>query len=88
MSKYGDFSGPYFPAFGLNTERYGVSLPIQSECGKMWTRIIPNADTFHAMVRQLISLSELMVMFPFIVLQSSLSPTLCLPLPYLKRRKL
>ena len=23
MSKYGDFSGPYFPAFGLNTERYG-----------------------------------------------------------------
>ena len=51
------------------------------------TRIIPNADTFHAMVRQLISLSELMVMFPFIVLQSSLSPTLCLPLPYLKRRK-
>ena len=23
MSKYGDFSGPYFPAFGLNTDRYG-----------------------------------------------------------------
>ena len=23
MSKYGDFSGPCFPAFGLNTERYG-----------------------------------------------------------------
>ena len=21
--KHGDFSGPYFPAFGLNTERYG-----------------------------------------------------------------
>ena len=28
------FSGPYFPAFGLSTERYGVSLRIQSECGK------------------------------------------------------
>ena len=25
------FSGPYFPAFGLNTERYSVSLRIQSE---------------------------------------------------------
>ena len=24
MSKYGDISGPYFPVFGLNTERYGV----------------------------------------------------------------
>ena len=25
MPKYGVFSGPYFPAFGLNTERYRVS---------------------------------------------------------------
>ena len=40
------FSGPYFPAFGLNTERYGVSLRIQSECGETQTRIIPNTDTF------------------------------------------
>ena len=23
------YSGPYFPSFGLNTERYGVSLPIR-----------------------------------------------------------
>ena len=22
MSKYGVFSGPYFPVFGLNTEKY------------------------------------------------------------------
>ena len=29
----------YFPAFGLNTERCEVSLPIQSECGKIRTRI-------------------------------------------------
>ena len=29
------FSGPYFPAFGLNTDRYSVSLRIQSECRKM-----------------------------------------------------
>ena len=34
----GLFSGPCFPAFGLNEERYSVSLRIQSECGKIWTR--------------------------------------------------
>ena len=38
MFKYGVFSGLYFPAFGLNTERYFVSLRIQSECGKIRTR--------------------------------------------------
>ena len=38
VSKYGVFSDPYFPAFGLNTERYSVTLGIQSECGKIWTR--------------------------------------------------
>ena len=43
-----DYSGPHVPAFGLNTERYGVSLCIQSKCGKMRTRITPNTDTFHA----------------------------------------
>ena len=31
------YSGPYFPAFGLNTERYGVSLRIQSKCVKTQT---------------------------------------------------
>ena len=35
VSKYGVFSGPYFPAFGL---RYKVSLRIQSEFGKIRTR--------------------------------------------------
>ena len=38
VSKYGVISGPYFPAFGLNTERYKVSLCIQSKCGKIRTR--------------------------------------------------
>ena len=28
------FFGPHFPAFGLNMDRYYVSLRIQSECGK------------------------------------------------------
>ena len=46
------YSGPYFPAFGVNTERYGVSLRIQSECGKIWTRKTPNTDTFHAVIPQ------------------------------------
>ena len=42
------YSGPYFPAFELNTERYGLFLRIHSEFGKMRTRITPNTDTFHA----------------------------------------
>ena len=42
------YSGMHFPTFGLNTERYRVSLRIQSECGKMRTRITPNTDAFHA----------------------------------------
>ena len=37
-SKYGVLPGPYFHAFGLNTERYSVSLRIQSECRKIRTR--------------------------------------------------
>ena len=46
------YSGPYFPAFGLNRERYFASLGIQSECGKIWicTWITPNMDTFYAML--------------------------------------
>ena len=38
--KYGVFSSPYFPLFGLNTEIYGVNLRIISEYGKIWTRKI------------------------------------------------
>ena len=41
-------SGPLFPAFGLNTERYSGSLLILSECGKIRTRKTPNTDNFHA----------------------------------------
>ena len=40
-------SGPHFATFGLNMERYSVSLRIQSECGKMRTKITPNTDTFY-----------------------------------------
>ena len=41
------FSGPCFPASGLNTETYGVNLHIQSKCGKIRTRKTANTDTFH-----------------------------------------
>ena len=41
------YSGPHFPAFGLNAERCGVSLCIQSEFRKTRTRITQNTDTFH-----------------------------------------
>ena len=46
----GIHSGPYFLPFGLNTGRYSVSLRIQSECGKIPTRITPNTDTFYAVL--------------------------------------
>ena len=38
VSKYGVISGPYFPTFGMNMERYFVSLRIQSKFGKTRTR--------------------------------------------------
>ena len=44
------YSDPHFPAFGLNMERYGVSLHIQTKCGKLRTRITPNTDTFYVAI--------------------------------------
>ena len=35
VSKYGNFSGPYFPVFRPNTEKYGPQKP-------------PYMNTFHA----------------------------------------
>ena len=46
-ANFRSYSCPHFPGFGLNTVRCGVSLRIQSEYGKMRTRIAPNMDTFH-----------------------------------------
>ena len=40
------FSGLHFPKFALNTERYFVSLRIQSERGKTRIRKTPNTDIF------------------------------------------
>ena len=47
------YSGLYFPTFGLNLEGYSASLRIQSECGKIRTRITQHTDTFYA-VNQII----------------------------------
>ena len=44
------FSGLYFPASRLNTEKYSVYLRIQCECMKIQTRKTPNTDNFHAVI--------------------------------------
>ena len=55
------YSGPYFSAFGLNTERYGLSLRIQSKCRKMGTRITPNMDFFYAVLVKVLTIFQLKV---------------------------
>ena len=44
------YSGRHFSAFELNTKKYGVSLRIHPECGKMRTTITLEADTFYAVL--------------------------------------
>ena len=44
------FSGPHFPAFGLNMEIYVVNLLIQFECGKIRTRKTRNTESFYAVL--------------------------------------
>ena len=45
MSKYEIFSGPYFPAVGLNTERYETLSPNAGKYGPGKTLYL---ETFHA----------------------------------------
>ena len=42
-----NFSGPYFPTFGLNTESNYASLRVQSQCREKQTWKFTNTDTFH-----------------------------------------
>ena len=65
------YSGPHFPAFGLNTQTYKVSLRIQSECEKVRTRITPNTDTFYAVKVSAKSLTTVFDEVHFIVNLSS-----------------
>ena len=40
------YSGPYFPAFGLNTERYSYLCLLSSNAGKYGPEETPYLDTF------------------------------------------
>ena len=42
------YSEFFWSVFSRIWTEYDVSLRIQSECGKIWTRKIPNTDTFLA----------------------------------------
>ena len=44
------FSGPFFLALELNTDRFSVSLRIQSKSGEIRTRKTPNTDKFYAVI--------------------------------------
>ena len=54
------FFGLYFPAFGLNAERYSVYLHVQSECGKIRTR---KSSVFGHFSRSASSLKQLAKVF-------------------------
>ena len=47
MSRYGVFSGPYFPIFGLNTDIYGVNLKFGRNTGKYGPEKTPYLDIFY-----------------------------------------
>ena len=47
------FPGLYFPAFGQNTERYFVSLRLQSECGKIRTKKLQIRTLFVQCINQI-----------------------------------
>ena len=64
------YFGPHFPAFGLNTERYGVSTRNKSEFGKMRTRITPNTDIFHAVIAPL-TISEMSGLAVILIIDST-----------------
>ena len=56
MSKYAVFSGPYFPAFGLNTEYLSELIPNARKYGPEKT---PYLDTFHAVMKKELSVMGL-----------------------------
>ena len=59
------YSGPYFPAFRLNTEIYSVSLRIQCKCEKIRTRITPNIDTSYTETKTDIDTKRVIAQVPF-----------------------
>ena len=73
------FSRPYFPAFGLNTERYSVSVRIQYKYGKIRTRKTPNTNTFHAVRGWWSKEKALQIHYSFLENYGSRSPALLFP---------
>ena len=57
---YSEFFWSVFSTFGLNSEKYSLSLHIQSECGKIRTWETPNADTFYAVLVAAIMLTNIL----------------------------
>ena len=51
MSKYRVFSGPFLPAFSLNTEKYGYLSIFNPNVGKYGPEKTPFLDTFHAVIK-------------------------------------
>ena len=56
------YCGLHFPAAGLNTDRYSVSLRTESKCGEIRTRITLNTDTFSA-----VSVSQVTLLLSFLL---------------------
>ena len=56
VSKYGLFSGSYFPVFGLNMEIYSVNLRIQSKYGKIRSRKNSAFRLFSRSIEEVLSL--------------------------------
>ena len=85
MSKYGVFSGPYFAAVGLNTERYRVSLRIQPERRKLLTRknsvFGPFSRSVNVSYRQYVNRNVHVSYFTIIVVQENTAT--CVMLNYL-----
>ena len=77
-----NFSSPHFPEFGLNTDKYSVSLRIQSECRKIWTKKTPNTEKFYAVndiyifFEQLFNPSITKLLFHFILMLSNIQQSL------------
>ena len=72
------YSGPYFPAFELNTDRYSVSLRIQLKCGKIPTRITPNTDIFYAVEKFVVNDKDTRIDQVSLVLNKVRRPSVCL----------
>ena len=52
---------PHFPAFGVNTKRYGVSLRIQSKCRKCGKNVDQNNSEYGHFLRSVKSICNAVI---------------------------